>query len=95
MASSSTLALKVIPNSSRSQIIGWAGTSLKVKLSAPAFEGTANESICKYLAEQLDLHRNAVVLMQGNKTSNKVVRVHGLNPSELKLRLDSIIEKSA
>ncbi|MEI6589797.1 MAG: DUF167 domain-containing protein [Verrucomicrobiota bacterium] len=94
MALSCTLALKIIPNASRSQIVGWMGTSLKVKVSAPALEGKANDSICKYLAEQLGLHRNAVILAQGNKSSLKVVRISGLDATTVKSRVNLILAKS-
>ena len=95
MAKSSTLALKIIPNAPRSQIVGWVGAALKIKVSAPALEGKANDSLCKYLSEQLNLHRNSVTLMQGNKSSLKVVRIAGLDSEELKILLADLIKPIA
>jgi uncharacterized protein len=92
MAKSCTLALKIIPNAQRSQILGWVGAALKIKVSAPALEGKANDSLCKYLSEQLSLHRNSVTLMKGNKSNLKVVRIAGLDSDELKSRLAELIQ---
>ncbi len=39
------LSLKVVPGSSRDEIVGWLGDSLKVKVKAPPEKGRANEAV--------------------------------------------------
>jgi len=39
------LSLKVVPGSSRDEIVGWLGDSLKVKVKAPPDKGRANEAV--------------------------------------------------
>jgi len=39
------LNLKVVPGSSRDEIVGWLGDSLKLKVTAPPEEGRANEVV--------------------------------------------------
>lgn len=82
-----TLELKVVPNSSRDEVAGWVGATLKVKLRAPALEGRANEALCDFLAARLGLPRRAVTLLRGEKSRNKLVRVEGLSADEVRMRL--------
>ena len=86
-AGSCTLAIKVIPNAPRTEIAGWLGEALKIKVHAPALEGRANEALCEFLAEQLGLPKRAVTLLQGEKSRQKVVRITGLTADETKSRL--------
>ena len=86
-AATCTLAIKVIPNAPRTEIAGWLGEALKIKVHAPALEGRANEALCEFLAEQLGLPKRAVTLLQGEKSRQKVVRITGLTADETKSRL--------
>jgi uncharacterized protein (TIGR00251 family) len=79
-----TLEVRVIPNAPRSEVVGWHGGALKVKVHAPALEGRANEELCEFLADKLGLPRRAVSLFRGDKSRQKVVRIAGLALDEVK-----------
>lgn len=81
------LAIKAIPNAPRNAIAGWLGDTLKVKVHAPALEGRANEELCEFLAETLNLHHRAVTLAHGDKSRQKLVQIDGLSLDEVKTRL--------
>lgn len=82
-----TLALKTIPNAPRTEVVGWLGDALKIKVHAPALEGRANDALLEFLAEKLGLSRRAITLVRGDKSRHKVVRVAGLTLAETKARL--------
>jgi uncharacterized protein len=82
-----TLAIKAIPNAPRSEVIGWLGEALKIKIHAPPVEGRANEALCEFLADALDLPRRAVTVLRGDTSRQKVVRIDGLALTEVKARL--------
>jgi uncharacterized protein (TIGR00251 family) len=84
---SCTLAIKAVPNAPRSEITGWLGEALKIKIHAPALDGRANDALCEFLADELGLARRAVTLVQGDKSRQKVVRIAGLTPAEVKAKL--------
>jgi uncharacterized protein (TIGR00251 family) len=86
-APASTLAIKAIPNAPRTEIAGWLGDALKIKVHAPALEGRANDELCVFLAEKLGLPKRAVTLLQGEKSRQKVVHIAGLAPAALRQRL--------
>jgi uncharacterized protein (TIGR00251 family) len=73
-----TLALKVIPNAPRDEVAGWLGTTLKVKIHAPALDGRANAALTEFLADRLRLPRRAVTLVRGDKSRQKLVHISGL-----------------
>lgn len=84
---SCTLAIKAIPNAPRSEIIGWLGDALKIKIHAPPVEGRANEALCEFLAETLGLPRRAVSVLRGDTSRQKLVRIEGLTLADLKAKL--------
>ena len=84
------LAIKAIPNAPRNADAGWLGEALKIKVHAPALEGRANDELCEFLAETLQLHHRAVTLVQGDKSRQKVVQIEGLSLDAVKARLASV-----
>lgn len=84
---SCTLAIAVVPNAPRSEVIGWLGDAVKIKIHAPPVEGKANLVLCEFLAEQLNVPRRAVTLLRGDTSRRKLLRVSGLTAPEAHARL--------
>lgn len=81
------LEIKAIPNAPRSEVIGWLGEVLKIKIHAPALEGKANKELCEFLAGMLGLHKRAVRLVQGDSSRKKLVEIHGLTRDQITEKL--------
>lgn len=86
-AKTCTIAIKAIPNAPRSEIVGWLGDALKVKVHAPPVEGRANEVLCEFLADHFALPRRAVTVLRGDTSRQKIIRLDGLSLDELKSRV--------
>jgi uncharacterized protein (TIGR00251 family) len=84
---SCNLPIKAIPNAPRSEVIGWLGEALKVKVHAPPVEGKANDALCEFLAETLGLPRRAVSVLRGDTSRQKIVRIEGLDLPAVRARL--------
>ena len=82
-----TLSIKAIPGAPRSEVCGWLGEHLKVKVQAPAVEGRANEALLRFLAEALGIPPRSVSLLRGDTARLKVVRIAGLGSDEVRRRL--------
>jgi len=67
-----------VPNAPKTQVIGWLGEAMKVKVHAPALEGKANEELCSFLAETLGLPKRSVRLLQGDTARKKLVEITGM-----------------
>jgi len=81
------LEVKAVPNAQRSEIVGWLGVALKIKLHAPPVEGKANAELCAFLAQQLRLPQRAVTIATGDTSRERRVRIEGLTLEAVKERL--------
>jgi uncharacterized protein len=82
-----TFAVRVVPRSSRNQIVGVEGGALKIKLTAPPVEGAANAALIEFVAEWLGVRRSAVSIVSGDKARNKHVRVRGVTRGQMLRKL--------
>lgn len=70
--------VKVIPRSSKSEVIGeMADGALKVKLAAVPEKGKANQELCEVLARHFGVPERDVELVSGTTSTRKRVRIHG------------------
>jgi len=81
------IALKVVPGSRRTQIVGWLGERLKVKVAAPPEDGQANKAVCALLAVVLGINVRGVQVVTGLSHPEKTVRIEGLTVEEVLSRL--------
>jgi uncharacterized protein (TIGR00251 family) len=86
-AQGATFSVKVHPRAKRNAIAGEMGDALKVALTAPPVEGKANEACVAFLAELLGVSRSSVVIVTGESSRQKVVRVAGMSADEVRRRL--------
>jgi uncharacterized protein len=70
---SARLAVKVVPGSSRDQIVGWMGDALKIKVMAPPEKGRANEAVVAILADRLGVREDDVKIVAGHSAMTKEV----------------------
>lgn len=81
--------VKVLPRSSRSQIVGKEGDIYKVKLTAPPVEGKANKALKELFAERLGIPKGNVEIMSGEFSRIKSVRIRGLNMNDINSLLNA------
>jgi uncharacterized protein (TIGR00251 family) len=87
MAVSTRLSLRVSPGARRTEIVGRHGAAWKVRVAAPPEDGRANAAVCGLLATTLALPRQAVSVVSGHGSRDKLVDVAGLGPEETDRRL--------
>ena len=80
--------MRVQPRAPRSEIVGWrADGTLSVRVAAPPVEGAANAALAALLAEALGVRGTAVSVEHGARGRDKLVRVAGLTPADIRRRL--------
>ena len=82
------LSCHVQPGAKRTAVSGVYGTSLKIALAAPPVDGKANKELCVFLAKKLGLAKNAVTLVSGQTSRDKVVFLPGIDPGQLAAALE-------
>lgn len=87
------LAIKLQPRALKNEIGASQGNELRVKVTAPPVDSAANEALLRLLAETLHCPRSKVELVRGHISRHKLVKVCGLKPAELLVRLESATER--
>ncbi len=86
-ADSALLRVRVQPRASRNEVVGWDGSILRVRVSAPPVDGEANEALLALLARSFRVPQSAVTFVQGAHGRDKLLRIHGYSLETLEARL--------
>ena len=76
---SARLKVKVVPGSSRNEIVGRLGDALKIKVTAPPERGKANEAVVEILANRLGIGTDDIVVVSGHSSPSKVLAITGMD----------------
>lgn len=87
-----TLQIRAVPNGKRAEIVGRYGDAWKVRVTAAPEKGRANQELVKLLSQKLGLPRDAIEVVRGQSTRDKVVAVRGLQHAEAERRLTIAIQ---
>jgi uncharacterized protein (TIGR00251 family) len=69
------ITLHIQPGAKRTEVVGEHGDALKLRLAAPPIDGRANDALIAFLAEKLDMPRQSVVLLSGQSSRRKRLRL--------------------
>jgi uncharacterized protein (TIGR00251 family) len=87
------LRLRVSPGSARSAIVGRHGDGWKVRVTAPPEDGRANAAVVRLIAETVSVSRDAVSVVSGAGSRDKVVELAGIELSRVERRLTAAVER--
>ena len=78
-----TFAVRVVPRASHSEVGGEHNGALRVRISAPPVDGAANRELARVLAKSFRVPQNAVEIVTGANSKNKIVRLQGADAARL------------
>jgi len=74
-----TIRVKIIPKSSRNEIVGeLPDGTLRIKIAAVPEKGKANTALCAFLADHFKVPKSAVEIVSGHTATLKTIRIGGL-----------------
>ena len=82
------LSVKVVPGASKSEISGWLGDELKVRVAAQPEKGKANAAVVLVLATSLGLPEKSVSVVSGKTSQHKIVEIQGLSSEQVRHKLN-------
>jgi len=82
------LQVKLLPRSSRSEIVGIENNILKVKVTSPPVDGEANKALIQLLAKSLGISKGRVEIVAGKSSKLKTIRIYGLSGKDVSLLLE-------
>lgn len=77
------IQVHVQPKAARSAVEGLHRQRLKIRIKAPPVEGRANEECVRFLAKFFGVSKSRMELVQGLKSRQKTLRLHGASVEEL------------
>ncbi|MBA3721191.1 MAG: YggU family protein [Parachlamydiaceae bacterium] len=80
--------VKIIPKSSRNEIVGWETDELKIRIAAVPEKGAANSKLIQFLSDFFSIGKSKIELVHGEASRHKIICLSGitLNAVEEKLR---------
>jgi len=60
------VAVKIMPNAKKSEVIGLFDGALKIRLQAEPIEGKANEALIRFFADMLDVPKSLALPTHGH-----------------------------
>lgn len=82
-----SILLHVQPRAQRTEIVGWHGDAIKIRVAAPPVDGAANQELLRFLATRLDLPIAQLRLTAGSTGRRKRVEVAGVDAATVLDRL--------
>ncbi|MDP3559352.1 MAG: DUF167 domain-containing protein [Legionellaceae bacterium] len=75
----------VQPGAKHTEIMGFHGNSLKIRLASPPIDGRANQALLKYVAILFKVPLRQVQLHRGDKSRHKVITItnSSINPADI------------
>ena len=77
MTSSIRIRLYVQSRAARTEIAGWHGDDLKVRVAASPVDNAANEELIAFMAQRLRIPRRNIRLVRGLASRRKTLEING------------------
>ena len=88
------ITVRALPRASRAGVDGERDGALVVRVGAPPVEGAANRAVLNELAGALGVPPRALVLVSGERSRTKSIRVAGLSAADAARRLGATPPRS-
>ena len=89
-ADSALLHVRVQPRAATTELVGWQGSTLRVRVTAAPVDEAANRAVLDLLAHACGVPRAAVSLVRGAHGRDKLIRVAGISRDLLEVRLTAL-----
>jgi uncharacterized protein len=84
------IELTARPGASRRGVIGVTGDRLVVAINSPPDKGKANDELVEYLAREMRVPKSALLIVRGETSRRKTIRIVTHEPTKVAARLRQI-----
>jgi uncharacterized protein (TIGR00251 family) len=81
------LEIRLQPRGGRDHVMGERDGAVLIRIAAPPVDGKANQALIAFVAKTLGLPKGAVTIIRGETSRNKVIRVDGRSPADVRAAL--------
>lgn len=72
------LMIKVIPKAARTEIVGWEGEYLKIRVKGIPEKGEVNRALIDFLAKRFKVPKSHIEILSGATSRLKRVKLEGI-----------------
>jgi uncharacterized protein (TIGR00251 family) len=83
------IVVRLQPRARANEIVGEREGALLVRVTAAPVDGRANAALCRLIAKRLHVGSTRVAVIRGAGAREKIVRVEGLTPAEVRAALQA------
>jgi len=83
------LTIHVQPRASHNQLVFQPPDRISLRLTAPPVDGAANAACCAFLADRLDRPKSSVIVVRGETSRKKLVRIRNASAHHVLARLQA------
>src|SRR3954470_17780724 len=81
------VSIRLQPRAKRDEVVGERGDAIVVRVAAPPVDGKANAALCAFIARTVGTAPARVSVVRGQTSREKVVRVAGVAPADVRAAL--------
>ncbi len=85
-ATPARFAVRLTPRADGDRVDGVVDGVLRVRVSAPPVEGSANDALVRLLARTLGVSAGRVRIVRGRRGRDKLIEIEGLDPAAPRAR---------
>jgi uncharacterized protein (TIGR00251 family) len=78
-----SLTVHIQPRAKRSEVVGWHGDAIKIRICAPPIGGAANVELIRFVAKAAGVPKKAVRIVSGTTSRHKRLNVRGVSEAHL------------
>lgn len=79
--------VRVQPNASRNEVLGFKNGVLRVRIAAPPIKGKANQELIQYFSHILGIKKSTLTIAKGATSKRKALGISGLTPDQVREQL--------
>ncbi len=69
------IRVRIVPNVFRDELAGQTNGVYKIRLSAPAIDGRANDALIRFLANKIDIAPSLISIIKGHTSKHKTLEI--------------------
>ena len=77
------IVVRVQPNASRNEVLGFKDDVLRMKIAAPPVKGKANQELIEFLSDILGIRKSDLFIEKGTTGKKKVISITGLTQTQI------------
>lgn len=81
------ISVRLTPNASKDEILGYCDDYVKIKISAPPNENKANKKLISFISDFFNVAKSDVSMISGDKSRLKRIAVKNINEEIAKQKI--------